>query len=100
MNEGYDKHTHMHDGEIPCAEIARRVYAFIEGQADISELEAFREHIALCLPCRDLVQFEQKLIEVIKTKGGNGGTNRVPMPSSLSEKIKQVVALSTHPRPK
>lgn len=95
MGQRYDEHSgHHHDGEIPCGEIARKVYQFIEGQLDIGELEKFKEHISLCLPCQDIVRFEQKLIEVIHAKGGSNGKDRVSLPNSLAEKIRRAMGLS------
>lgn len=90
-------HTdHAHDSLIPCHEVARRVYAFIDGELDVRELEEFEAHIKLCLPCKDLVRFEEKLVQTIRQKL-NGHTTNVPVPATLHEKIRKVIDLSGKP---
>jgi anti-sigma factor (TIGR02949 family) len=90
-------HTdHSHDSLIPCREVARRVYAFIDGELDVRELEEFEAHIKLCLPCKDLVKFEEKLVQTIREKL-NGQTSKVPVPATLHEKIKKAIDLSRNP---
>lgn len=89
MLEVYDqsKDSHEHkDGSI-CQEVNRRVYAFIDGKMEIAQLQEFKEHINKCVSCQTLVQFEKKLIQVIKMKGGQTTQD---IPASLREKIRQV----------
>ncbi len=85
--QGQDKREHAHSENTICQEVNRRVYAFIEGQMDIGQLQEFREHIGQCLSCQTMVQFEKKLIQVIRIKGGQSVTD---IPTSLKEKIKKV----------
>lgn len=86
-----------HDDEIPCGEIVRKVYLFIEGHLDLSEIEKYKDHLEVCLPCRDIVQFEKKLIEMIHLKGGADGPTGATMPVSLVAKIREAMALASNP---
>ncbi len=88
----YD-HEHQHGHGMLCQEVSKKVYAFIDGQLDVKDLEAIQEHINICLPCHMLVNFERKLLAIIHTKGG--GTEHNGIPQSLSEKIKKAIELSS-----
>ncbi|MBX7153260.1 zf-HC2 domain-containing protein [bacterium] len=89
-HNGQEDHSHL----IPCSEVLSKVYAFIDGQLDVKELEGFQEHIRLCLPCNELVKFEEKLVETIKKKGCH---QKSEIPSSLMDKIKQAISTSSKP---
>lgn len=89
-NHGQDDHSHL----IPCSEVLSKVYAFIDGQLDVRELEGFQEHIRLCLPCQEMVKFEEKLVEMIKKKGCH---QKNEIPASLLDKIKQAIEVSSKP---
>ncbi len=91
-----DEHNHTHDPNdagIPCNEVARRVYAFIDGELDIKELAEFEAHIKMCLPCSDLVKFEERLVQTIREKL-NGHASKTPVPQTLREKIRKAIQLS------
>ena len=89
---GQENSEHKHsDGSI-CQEVNRRVYAFIDGQMDIEQLKEYKEHINRCVSCQTLVQFEKKLIQIIKIKGGQSTSE---IPPSLKEKIKQVFDINS-----
>lgn len=84
------KDPHEHKAGTICQEVNRRVYAFIDGKMEIAQLNEFREHINKCVSCQTLVQFEKKLLQVIKMKGGQ---TTQEIPASLREKIKHVFDL-------
>ncbi len=89
MLEGYGQSNdpHEHKESSICQEVNRRVYAFIDGKMEIAQLKEIKEHINKCVSCQTLVQFEKKLIQVIKMKGGQITQE---LPASLRERIKQV----------
>lgn len=98
MSQSYsDSLERHHDHEIPCADIVRKVYLFIEGQLDLSEIEKYQDHLEVCLPCRDIVHFEKKLIEIIHRKGGADGLAGATMPVSLVAKIRAAMGLASNP---
>jgi hypothetical protein len=90
----YD-HEHKHGDGMLCQEVAKKVYAFIDGQMNVKDLEAVQEHINMCLPCHMLVEFERKLLAIIHAKGGTGNSENTGIPKTLSEKIKKAIELST-----
>lgn len=77
---------------IPCDEVIRKVYAFIDGELNVKELEEFQSHISMCLGCKDHVAFEAKLVQIIREKSGEG--NRVEVPATLIEKIRKAISVS------
>lgn len=79
---------------LDCAEVAERVYAFLDGQMSLEELTVYQRHLELCLPCRALVDFENKLITMIKAKGAGGAE----IPATLMDKIKNALANSSNPK--
>lgn len=85
-------HQHEHKGNFFCEEVNRRVYAFIDGQMDIEQLKDYKEHINKCVSCQTLVQFEKKLIQLIKVKGGYTAGE---IPASLKDKIKKVFEMQS-----
>ena len=94
MPDAYEHKDHEHthsDGSI-CREVNRRIYAFIDGKLEIEQLRDFKEHINQCVSCQTLVQFEKKLIQIIKVKGGQSSTQ---MPPSLKDKILKVFEMKS-----
>jgi mycothiol system anti-sigma-R factor len=83
-----DEHAHG----MNCTEVANRVYAFLDGQMSLEEVAVYQRHLELCLPCRTLVDFEEKLITMIRAKGGNGSE----LPSTLMAKIRKALNSSSH----
>ncbi len=79
---------------LDCAKVAERVYAFLDGQMGLEELTVYERHLELCLPCRALVDFENKLIAMIKAKGAAGAE----IPAVLMDKIKKALANSSDPK--
>jgi len=82
-----------HDDMIPCDEVVRRVYEFIDGQLDVKDLAHYEAHISVCLGCKGFVEFEEKLVRLIQEKS-RSSTGHVEVPSGLAEKIRKAISLS------
>lgn len=83
-----EKDHHAHHHHMNCTEVVDRVYAFLDGEMNLDEVLEFKDHLKVCLPCKDYVQFEQRLIQIIKAKSLNHETK---IPSDLMEKIKKAI---------
>lgn len=86
-----EKGKHAHHDHMNCTEVVDRVYAFLDGEMNLDEVLEFKDHLKVCLPCKDYVQFEEKLIQIIKTKSIKDGSK---MPAELIEKIKKAINLT------
>lgn len=51
-----------------CADIEHNVQRFIDGQLGDHELKMFEEHLNNCLPCDKKVEFEKRIIDIVKRK--------------------------------
>ncbi len=85
-DEEKDHHAHHHS--MKCNEVVDRVYAFLDGEMNLDEVLEFKDHLKVCLPCKDYVQFEEKLIQIIKAKSLNDVSK---IPGDLVEKIKKAI---------
>ena len=83
-----EKDLHAHHHSMKCNEVVDRVYAFLDGEMNLDEVLEFKDHLKVCLPCKDYVQFEEKLIQIIKAKSANEGAK---IPTDLMEKIKKAI---------
>ncbi len=43
---------------MSCEEAVRLVWAYLDGEIDDERRDRVREHLALCLPCRDHITFD------------------------------------------
>ena len=72
-----------------CAEVEKRVQAYLDNQVSDEELLLIDEHLSYCLPCDKKVEFEQKLKEIIKHKA-----TEVEYPKALEEELKKIIKSS------
>ncbi len=84
-----DLHAHHH---MKCNEVVDRVYAFLDGEMNLDEVLEFKDHLKICLPCKAYVQFEEKLIQIIKSKCVSDESK---IPSALMDKIKKAIEISS-----
>ena len=90
-SNGEEKDLHAYDHMMKCSEVVDKVYAFLDGEMNLDEVLTFKDHLKVCLPCQAYVQFEEKLIHIIKTKCAAG---ECKVPSELMDKIKKAIDLS------
>lgn len=88
---GDEKDQHAHDHAIKCDEVVHRVYAFLDGEMNLDDVLVFKDHLKVCLPCQAYVKFEEKLIQLIKSKCT---TDESKIPSGLADKIKKAIEAS------
>ena len=86
-----ETNPNTHEHSIRCNEVVHRVYAFLDGQMNLDDVLVFKDHLKVCLPCQAYVQFEEKLIQMIKLKSIQDESK---IPSTLLEKIKKVIEVS------
>jgi anti-sigma factor (TIGR02949 family) len=51
-----------------CADVEKKVQAFLDNHLPPEELLLVEEHLSYCLPCDKKVEFEKKLKEIVKLK--------------------------------
>ena len=69
-----------------CADIEKRVQAYLDDQLSKEESNEFEEHLSYCLPCDKKIEFEQKLKELIRQKSAEK-----EYPKSLEIELKKIV---------
>jgi anti-sigma factor (TIGR02949 family) len=69
-----------------CAEIEKRVQAFLDNQVSDKELLMIEDHLSYCLPCDKKVEFERRLKEIIKHKAAEN-----EYPKVLDEELKKII---------
>ena len=69
-----------------CADIEKRVQAYLDDQLSKEESNKFEEHLSYCLPCDKKIEFEQKLKELIRQKSAEK-----EYPKSLEIELKKIV---------
>jgi len=69
-----------------CAEIEKRVQAFLDNQVSDDEIILIEDHLSYCLPCDKKVEFEKKLKQIIKYK-----SSEKKYPKSLEEELKKII---------
>lgn len=87
MNPHEDHHAHDHS--MNCAEVVQKVYAFLDGELTLEEIAVYKDHLQACLPCKDYVRFEEKLVQVIQEKGAGP---EIRLPESLLSRIKNALS--------
>jgi mycothiol system anti-sigma-R factor len=53
---------------VDCEQLLKRLWAHLDGEADAALDADLKAHLAECLPCRQHVEFEAKLRQVIQAK--------------------------------
>lgn len=86
-----EKGQHAHNHGVNCGEVVHSVYAFLDGEMKLEEVLVFKDHLKVCLPCQAYVQFEEKLINIIKSKCAN---DECKIPSTLMDKIRKAMDMS------
>ncbi len=56
----------MIDPEASCAEVLAQVFAFLDGELDVSSCDEIRAHLMACEDCLDHVDAENQLRALIK----------------------------------
>ena len=69
-----------------CADIEKRVNAYIDDQLNNGEKILFEEHLDYCLPCDKKREFELKLKEFVKFKSVEKS-----YPAKLDEELKKII---------
>jgi len=69
-----------------CADIEKRVNAYIDNQLNNKEKILFEEHLDYCLPCDKKMEFELKLKEFVKYKSVEKS-----YPTKLDEELKKII---------
>ena len=69
-----------------CAEVEKRVQAYLDNQVSDEELLKIEDHLSYCLPCDKKVEFEQRLKEIIKYKATEN-----KYPKALEEELKKII---------
>jgi len=69
-----------------CADIEKRVNAYIDNQLNNKEKILFEEHLDYCLPCDKKIEFELKLKEFVKYKSVEKS-----YPTQLDEELKKII---------
>lgn len=72
--------------KFDCAEIEKRVQAYLDNQVSDEELLLIEEHLGHCLPCDKKIEFEKKLKKIIKYKAAEK-----EYPKSLEEDLKKII---------
>jgi anti-sigma factor (TIGR02949 family) len=69
-----------------CAEVEKRVQAYLDDHLSDEEILKIEDHLSYCLPCDKKVEFEQRLKELIKHKAGEKG-----YPKAIEEQLKKII---------
>ncbi len=69
-----------------CAEVKKRVQAYLDNHLSDEELLKIDDHLSYCLPCDKKVEFEQKLKEIIKHKA-----TEKEYPIALEDELKKII---------
>jgi anti-sigma factor (TIGR02949 family) len=69
-----------------CAEIEKRVQAYLDDHLSDEEMLKIEDHLSYCLPCDKKVNFEQRLKEIIKHKA-----TEKDYPTALREELKRII---------
>ena len=69
-----------------CADIEKRVQAYLDDQLSKEESNKFEDHLSYCLPCDKKIEFEQKLKELIKHKAAEKD-----YPKNLAIELKKII---------
>lgn len=54
--------------EVDCNAVLKRLWAFLDGEADEASCRELEAHIEACLHCRNHADFERRLRAVIQVK--------------------------------
>lgn len=69
-----------------CADIEKKVHAYIDDKLSEAEKILFEEHLDYCLPCDKKIEFEKKLKEFVKLK-----VREELYPKKLNEELKNIM---------
>ena len=69
-----------------CAEVEKRVQAYLDNQVSDEELLKIEDHLSYCLPCDKKVEFEKRLKDIIKHKAAEN-----QYPKALEEELKKII---------
>jgi len=72
--------------KFDCAEVEKRVQAYLDNEVSDEELLMIEDHLSYCLPCDKKVEFEQKLKDIIKYKATEN-----KYPKALEEELKKII---------
>lgn len=75
--------------EIDCNEVLRRLWSYLDGEADEAACQDLEVHIARCLGCRHQVDFEVRLRQIIQSK-----CRSEPAPRKLREDLRRLLGNS------
>ena len=73
-------------GKYDCAEVEKRVQAYLDDHLSEEEVLKIEDHLSYCLPCDKKVEFEQRLKELIKHKA-----SEKDYPQSLLDDLKKLI---------
>jgi anti-sigma factor RsiW len=74
-----------------CADIEKRVHAYIDDRLDQKERALFEEHLDYCLPCDKKMEFEKKLKLFVKLKA-----TEKTYPARLDKELKSLIKNQTN----
>ncbi len=86
---------HVKSHTLSCDEVVVKIYAYLDGVLSLETVSLYKDHLDNCPPCRGFVEFEAKLINIIKTKGGTASGESIP--ESLRDKILKAIQISGNP---
>jgi len=69
-----------------CAEVEKRVQAYLDNKVSDKELMMIEDHLSYCLPCDKKIEFEKRLKAIIKYKATEDG-----YPKVLKEELKKII---------
>ncbi len=69
-----------------CADIEKKVNAYLDNRLDDKEKILFEEHLDYCLPCDKKMEFELKLKEFVKHKAVEKS-----YPIKLDEELRKII---------
>ena len=69
-----------------CAEVEKRVQAYLDNHLSDEELLMIDDHLSYCLPCDKKVEFEKRLKEIIKYKAAEKD-----YPKNLEDELKKII---------
>lgn len=69
-----------------CAEVEKRVQAYLDNHLSDEELLMIDDHLSYCLPCDKKVEFEKKLKEIINFKAAEK-----EYPKNLEDDLKKII---------
>ncbi len=69
-----------------CAEVEKRVQAYLDNHLSDEELLMIDDHLSYCLPCDKKVEFEKRLKEIIKYKAAEKD-----YPKNLEDDLKKII---------